>query len=296
VIRTTSGDHPELVWRDRTGKKVGQLGEPGACWQLGLSPNGRYAAMLRNDLSGRFVVWVATLPDGLQAPFSDTDHVGSFAWSRDSSMVIYGDHRQKKLLHRRVDPKGPEEIHPGFPGDAFIQDVTPDGQYEVAEIDTETTHTQVAWRGLNTEQWQKVGTSPPHGLPASFSPDGKWLAYASDQTGEAEIYVMDFPHGLGTRRISANGGKLPRWRGDGKELFYVANDNSLMSVAMPGPTLASMGSPKVLFATNLVTPLGGNQIYDVTGDGQRFLMIERGSNVSSSIEMVLNWSSLLPHE
>jgi hypothetical protein len=64
---------------------------------------------------------------------------------------------------------------------------------------------------------------------------------------------------------------------------------------MPGPTLASMGSPKPLFATNLVPPPGGDQIYDVTGDGQRFLMTERGSNVSSSIEMVLNWPSLLPH-
>jgi eukaryotic-like serine/threonine-protein kinase len=101
---------------------------------------------------------------------------------------------------------------------------------------------------------------------------------------------------LETRRISANGGKLPRWRGDGKELFYVANDNSLMSVALPGPTLASMGPPKALFATNLVPPPGGNQIYDVTGDGQRFLMTGRGNNVSSSIEMVLNWPSLLPKE
>ncbi len=295
VIRTTSGGLPELVWRDRTGKKLGQLGEPGYCWQLGLSPNGRYTATLRHDASGRFVLWMASLPEGLAEPFSDSQHVGSFAWSRDSSMVIYHDYRQNKLLHRRVDPKGPEEIHAGFPGDTRIQDITPDGRYVVAELDVYSSQTQVAWRGLNTEQWQKLGTSYPRGLPSSFSPDGKWLAYGSDQTGEPEIYVVDFPQRLKTRRISASGGRLPRWRGDGKELFYVAKDYSLMSASMPGPTLSSMGPPKPLFATNLIPPPGGDQIYDVTGDGQRFLMIERGSNARSSIEMVLNWPSLLPH-
>jgi Tol biopolymer transport system component len=299
VIRTTSGGGAELVWRDRSGKKLGQLGqlgEPGDYWQVGLSPNGRYAATLRHDLrDGRFVLWVATLPEGLAEPFSDSEHVVSFAWSRDSSMVIYFDQRQQKLFHRRIDPKGPQEIHPGFPGDTRIQDITPDGRYVVAEVDNYSPHTKVVWSGLNTEQWQKLGTSPAAGLPSSFSPDGKWLAYGSDQSGEPEIYVMDFPQGLETRRISASGGQLPRWRGDGKELFYVAKDGTLMSAAMPGPTLASMGSPKPLFATNLAPPPGGDQIYDVTGDGQRFLMIERGSRVSSSIEMVLNWPSLLPH-
>jgi len=241
VIRRTSGGHSEVVWRDRSGKRLGQLAKPGFYWQIGLSPNGRYAATLRNDLSGPFVLWVATLPEGLAEPFSDSEHVVSFAWSRDSSMVIYFDHRQQKLLHRRIDPKGPEEIHPGFPDDTRIQDITPDGRYVVAEVDNYSPHTQVVWRSLDGAQWQKLGTCPARGLPSSFSSDGKRLAYGSDQTGEPEIYVMDFPHGLETRRISAGGGKLPRWRGDGKELFYVAKDGSLMSVAMPGPTLASMG-------------------------------------------------------
>jgi len=295
VIRTIPGGLPKLVWRDRIGKKLGQLGDPVDCWQVGLSPNGRYVATQRHDGSGRFVLWMARLPEGLAEPFSDAEHVGSFMWSRDSSMVIYHDQRENKLLHRRVDPKGPEEVHPGFPSDEEIQDIMPDGQYVVAEVERDTPHTKVVWRELNGEQWQKVGTSPPPGLPSSFSPDGKWLAYGSDQTGEPEIYVMDFPHGLETRRISASGGELPRWRGDGRELFYVAKEGTLMSAALLGPTLASMGSPKPLFATNLVPPPGGNQIYDVTGDGQRFLMLERDTSVSSSIEMVLNWPSLLPH-
>ncbi len=128
-----------------------------------------------------------------------------------------------------------------------------------------------------------------------FSPDSKWVAYTSNESGKWEIYVTAFPEAHGKWQVSSAGGTQPRWRGDGKELFYVAKDYSLMSASMPGPTLSSMGPPKPLFATNLIPPPGGDQIYDVTGDGQRFLMIERGSNARSSIEMVLNWPSLLPH-
>ena len=209
-------------------------------------------------------------------------------------MVIYDDYRQQRLFHRRVEPKGPEEIYPVSPGDEQIQDMTPDGRYVVAQVDTYSPPTKVAWRSLDGAQWQKVGTGTLAGLSSSFSPDGRWLAYGSDQSGEPEIYVMDFPRGLETRRVSANGGSLPRWRGDGKELFYAAKDGWLMSVSMPGPTLELMGSPKQLFATNLTPPIeDDNQIYDVTADGQRFLMIDRVSEMSNPIEMVLNWPSLL---
>jgi DNA-binding winged helix-turn-helix (wHTH) protein/Tol biopolymer transport system component len=295
VVRSGSGGPPVLVWRDRSGKKLGQVGEPGDYWEVGLSPDGRYAAMQKHNSSGQFVLWVATLPEGLAEPFSDADHIESFVWSRDSTTLIYDDFRQNKLFHRRVSPKGPEEVHAGIPSQTAIQDITPDGRYLVAEIEKETTHTKVAWRELNGEQWQRVGTSPPNGLPSSFSGDGKWLAFASDRTGEAEIYVMDFPGGMETRRISAGGGTMPRWRGDGKELFYLAKDGSMMSVAMPGPALTSIGQAKVLFAANLLPHDGmGNQLYDVSADGQRFLIIERESSAGSSIEMVLNWPGLLP--
>jgi eukaryotic-like serine/threonine-protein kinase len=294
VIRIGADVRGNMVWRDRSGKKLGGIGEAGEYWQVSLSPDGRFAATQKHDASGRFVLWMASFPEALLEPFSDANHVGSFAWSHDSSMVIYGDYRQKKLFHRKVSPKGPEELHRGFPGETFIQDITPDGRYVVAEIEKDSPHSQVAWRSLDSEHWQKLGTSPPLGLSSSFSADGRWLAYSSDQTGEPELYVMDFPQGVERRRISASGGSLPRWRRDGKELFYVAGDGNLMSVAIPSPGLMHVGPPKPLFAVNL-RHAGGNQLYDVTGDGQRFLLIERASGQFSTIEMVLNWPSLLPH-
>jgi DNA-binding winged helix-turn-helix (wHTH) protein/Tol biopolymer transport system component len=298
VVRSGSGSLPELIWRDRAGKQLGRLGDPGDYWEVGLSPDDRFVAMLKHDNSGHFVVWTASLPDGLAQPFTDADHVGSFAWSRDSSTLIYVDFRQQKLLQRNVSPKGPEEMHAGFPGDTFIQDITPDGRYVVAVVDAgkDIPHSRVVWKDADSSQWQKVGTGPPSGLPSSFSPDGKWLAFGSDQTGEPEVYLMDFPHGVETRRISAGGGTSPRWRRDGKELFYFSKDATLMSVALPGPALASMGQPKALFTTNVRAMFGiGNLLYDVSADGQRFLIVEAGGSASSSIEMVMNWPSLLPH-
>ena len=103
--------------------------------------------------------------------------------------------------------------------DRRIEDVSPGGKYFVGELDFNTTHARTAWTTVDHEAWQELGTSPPVGLPSSFSSDGEWLAYGSDKTGAPEIYVMDFPQGAERRRISVNGGALPRWRRDGKELI-----------------------------------------------------------------------------
>ena len=106
---------------------------------------------------------------------------------------------------------------------------------------------------------------------------------------------MGFPEGTPRRRISAEGGRQPRWRRDGKELFFLAGDGSMMSAEISGAGELKKGLPTRLFHTNL--RLGTNKaIYDVTGDGQRFLVIDGAiQSGSSDIEMVLNWPSLLPH-
>jgi Tol biopolymer transport system component len=132
-----------------------------------------------------------------------------------------------------------------------------------------------------------------HGPLPRFSPDGKWLAFSSNQGGTAEVYAIDFPAGLQRHRISTDGGQNPCWRNDCKELFYVSDDGSLMAVRISTQGELQLGKPDRLFAANL---RGGGEgaLYDVSPNGQRFLLIAAGDDSGDSgIEMILNWPSLL---
>src|SRR5262249_4262493 len=106
---------------------------------------------------------------------------------------------------------------------------------------------------------------------ARLSPDGRWLAYASDASGRNEVYVQSFPEGGGKRQVSTGGGHYPRWRGDGRELFYQAADGKLMAAPAPRGESFEVGVPVPLFEFRAGT-LQGFTPYAVTGDGQRFLI------------------------
>jgi eukaryotic-like serine/threonine-protein kinase len=125
-----------------------------------------------------------------------------------------------------------------------------------------------------------------------LSPDGKWLAYASDETGRSEIYAQSFPTPGGKVLISTNGGDQPRWRGDGKELYYLTLDRKLMSVEVTAGATFESGTPKVLFQTR--TPAVGllafRNHYAVMPDGRKFLVVTVPEDMSTGpLVMVLNW-------
>ena len=135
-----------------------------------------------------------------------------------------------------------------------------------------------------------------------FSPDGRWVAYASNETGRSEIYVRAFP-GPGDRRlVSKGGGSFPRWRQDGRELFYLTPDKRLMAapiqIALDARTL-SLGASDELFQTRLAIPgarsslglLGSSADYAVARDGRFLLNIAAANDVASPITVVLNWTA-----
>jgi hypothetical protein len=128
---------------------------------------------------------------------------------------------------------------------------------------------------------------------AAFSFDGKWFAYASNEQGRYEVYVVSFPAGEEKIQISSNGGVEPRWRRDGKELYYLALDGKLMAVDISGTATIISGVPHLLFDAVNVRLIGGNN-YAVTPDGQRFLLLKPLAEAASApITVVLNWASLL---
>jgi hypothetical protein len=128
-----------------------------------------------------------------------------------------------------------------------------------------------------------------------FSPDSRWIAYTSNEGGNPEVYVRPFdgssetgsPPGSGKWQISKGGGQYPRWRGDGKELFYLAPDGTLMSAEVSGAPAFQAGSPKALFRSS-----SGSTDWDVTADGKRFLFpVSLARNKVEEFTVVLNWQT-----
>lgn len=132
---------------------------------------------------------------------------------------------------------------------------------------------------------------------AQFSPDGKWVAYASNETGKWQIYVTSFPEARGKWQVSTAGGEQPRWRGDGKELFYLSSDYKMMAAPVTTGTNFDSGAPIALFQTSPRPPVSLNDIfvYDVSRDGQRFLINTpvKQPETTAPMTVVLNWSAKL---
>lgn len=132
-------------------------------------------------------------------------------------------------------------------------------------------------------------------LNPAFSPDGRWLAYTSNESGTNEVYVGPFPGGGGKWQVSRRGGSQPRWRGDGKELFYLAADSKLMAAEIKekGASL-EIGNVRPLFQAPPASVLAFGVVYDASADGKRFLINTVAEQESSEpITLVINWTAAL---
>jgi len=123
---------------------------------------------------------------------------------------------------------------------------------------------------------------------AQFSPDGRWLAYDSDETGRAEVYVTPFPKRDSKWQVSQQGGMMPKWRGDGREIFYLSQDHRTVLAAEVSPTEESFRVTRTstLFTTRPITGMG--YPYDVSADGERFLFVTTLGEASSPLTLVTN--------
>jgi eukaryotic-like serine/threonine-protein kinase len=303
VIRKFGQDTSRLVWRDRTGRELGVLGPPGDYEGVHLSPNDRFVAITRLEPFGAHArIWIASLPDGLLEPFSDSNHTVNPMWSEDSRTVYYNDDRRGVLLRRSVSPRGTEDVvmEMGVERRTHVGGVSPNGRYAVAELIADWAHAETVWTEMKREskgkpQWHSIGAPGNEGMLPSFSPDGRWLAFSSNPTGRQEIYVMDFPGGSQRLRVSTSGGFKPRWRRDGKELFYLAADGSMMAAKIAVVDGLLTAESQRLFDASLKIHTNYDANYAVSSNGQRFLGIAREAALGDvDIQMVLNWPSLLP--
>jgi dipeptidyl aminopeptidase/acylaminoacyl peptidase len=284
-----------LAWFDRAGKQIGLLGDPGDYVDVGLSPDGTRAALSVVDSARRTRdIWIYDVARGLRQRFTfDPAGEQSPIWSPDGGRVVFVSNRKGPGdLYERPSKGGTDE-EPLFADSVAKTPLSwsPDGQrilYAAAGKET----------GRDLWVLPLMGDNKPapfrhtrfNEVSGQFSPDGRWIAYVSDESGRQEVYVAPFAGTGGSSQISTAGGVEPRWRRDGAELFYWAG-NTLMAASVNGRGSAfEVGAVRPLFESRRRE--GGSSSYDVSVDGQRFL-VNSVVDESAPVTLLVNWPALL---
>jgi hypothetical protein len=288
AYRTGSGfSVTQPVWFDRAGKVLGSVGEEGQYRQVALAPDGLKAALTRYDEGGAPSLWLLDLRRAVSARFT-FDRADDPVWSLDSrSLVFYRNVGRFQLYRKPIDGGGEALIWEGI-GLRYPDSFSPDGRL-LTYHDGRTIGMVPLTGGAKMYPWLETPSSKdePH-----FSPDGRWIAYNSNESGQIDVYVQAFP-GPGQKvRVSTDGGGAPRWRADGRELFYLKPDGMLMAASVNVGTTFEAGIPKPLFQTPIADVQLGLDQYDVTADGQRFLVLQPTDRTNQTpITVVVNWTS-----
>ena len=300
VYLTGGAPQTQMGWLDRTGKSLGSVGSPGLFSEPGQSPDGKRIAFGRTDLQSPDI-WLLDLVRGTSTRFTfDGAADVCPVWSADGSGIFFASNRDGgtfSLYQKISSGAGSDELvlkteHNAFPDSWFSGQA---GQFLIYEIEKPNTRFDLWVLPLAGERKPYPFLhSEFNETHSQFSPDGRFVAYVSDESGRAEVYVQSFPASGGKWQISMGGGDQPQWRRDGGELFYIAPDKTLMAVPVVAGNSFEPGSPAALFVTRI--PLGGltgdRNHYVVAADGQRFLinsLVDEGNK--NPITLVLNWQA-----
>jgi Tol biopolymer transport system component len=278
---------------------LGRAGEPGDFSDVSLSPDGAHVAYSQSASGGNRQIKVLDFARGTSTLLTFTSE-GARApvWSADGKQILYGSVRGNGLYV--TESNGSGHITPVVRdgGNKTPTDWSRDGGYIVCTEVSITGRDILAYSDPLGARMTRipVAAGPAIETQGQLSPDGKWLAYASNEAGRYEVYVRAFPaddHGAGKVLISSGGGVQPRWRKDGRELFYLSGVRKLMAVDVKTEPVFQAGPPHRLFDT-LATPSTITLTYAVTNDGNRFLIDEPAAGVGiTPATVVLNWEEAL---
>lgn len=283
-----------LTWYDHNGKIISDSVAPDTYGNLQISPDGKYVVTDKtdegNDNTDTFIYDLArstfrrlTFDPGIDAVP---------VWSPDGSRVAFTSSRGRSfdIYVKPADGSQPERLLVPTSGvDSLPLDWSRDGHnlLYLAPPDLWV----YSFSDAKPRLFLKANASLNN---AQFSPDGKWVAYSSNESGRWEVYVTSFPDARGKWQVSTNGGEQPRWRADGKELYFLSADAKLMAASIDTKSEFESGTPTILFQTDPRERVATTEviIYDLTRDGQRFLINTNYSNGSPHpISVVLNWKS-----
>jgi Tol biopolymer transport system component len=290
----------QLTWFNRDGKQIGSIGEPAVQRCPTLSHDESKVAVERLDPQTRtYDIWLMNLLDGALRRFTfDPSNDGNAAWSPDDRRILFTSNRKVRwdIYQKDVHGSGGDEMVVEDGNTGNLDHFSADGRYVV--------YTSAGPRTQN-DLWVLPlleGRSPVPLLRTRFnevqgqvSPDGRWLAFASNESGTLEIYVQPFPASGARWQISTNGGAQPAWRSDGKELFYMSGEKKLVAVGVKAGSSFEPGVRKVLFQTRVSGLVNARNHYAVTKDGQRFLINTQVQDAASQpYNVMLNWTETLP--
>jgi len=302
LVYETAGDAGGsfVRWMERSGKAGDAITGTTDIFNVRLSPDGHKVVVESGGPTADIWVYELSRNTRTRLTFDPADD-GAPTWSSDGSRVFFASAREGskhyRIYEKAADGSGADRLVFGMDEDVWPSDASPDGRFLafVKGVYSNRTSTDLYVLPLTGEKKPlAVVTGPTNDGEISFSPDGRFVAYSSDESGRQEIYVKPFPNSAGGGRwqVSASGGMLPRWRRDGKEIYYRKNDNSTI-VGVPveernGSVVTGQEAP--LF---LAFQRWGQNSYDVTPDGQRFVVNTFGSDVSKPLAVVLNWTAAL---
>jgi Tol biopolymer transport system component len=285
------------VWVDRTGTRSATLGAPGGYHHVELSPDGQRAAVdLVDPQSGQSDIW---LIDGASAtPTRFTFDPGRFQdprWSPNGDRLLFANRSDLRLYQKPSSGAGREEQVYLSSDVAGPSDWSPDGLSIVFRRIVPGSPGDLSMLSLaGDRRATPVPQTSVRGTNGRFSPDGHWLAYESSESGRKEVYVQPLPTSGAKFQISHDGGSHPRWRRDGKELFYRRSGGTLMAVPVTASPTLQVRAPVRLFDTEYLPPSVNEYPYAVSSADGRFLVI---SPVTQSgtvpITVVVNWDAAL---
>jgi dipeptidyl aminopeptidase/acylaminoacyl peptidase len=275
------GVQGRLTWFDRQGKIVGTAGDPGLYRTLTISPDGKRIAFERNDpQTQNRDIWLLEIATGATTRFTSDPGWEAFpTWSPDGSRIVFTSNRsgvydlyqkasngaeQEELLYQSSEGKGPTSW-------------SPDGKYLIYYSLGQPTHLRLLPVAGPADRKPTIPVDPQFSsITGRFSPDGRWIAYSSNESGTNEVSVRPFDAATGSVGnpviVTSGGGRVPLWRGDGKEIFYLTPDRMATAMEVNAGAAFQGGVPKPLFKVP-----AGVVFWDTAPDGSRFLMPVAGA-------------------